>query len=124
MTALREAPDGSTTTNAIVERIMADKDLKPVAGPTIRKITTIALRALGKKGIVTKIDGETGLSSRLKRRCRRHHREPRTGKAPDGAEEFADHRIGMANMQASLRRFLHVTTIALFEADSEGNLIF
>jgi hypothetical protein len=59
ITALREAPDGSTTTNAIVERIMADKDLKPVAGPTIRKITTIALRALGKKGIVTKIDGET-----------------------------------------------------------------
>ena len=35
-------------------------------------------------------ENSSGSSSRFWRRCRRHHREPRTGDEPGGAEEFAD----------------------------------
>ena len=45
----------------------------------------------------------SGSSSRFWRRCRRHHREPRTGDEPGGAEEFADHFIGGSLLQAPER---------------------
>jgi len=69
-------------------------------------------------------ENSSGLSSRLKRACRRHHREPRTGKAPDGAEDLPDHRIGMANMQGVFAPLFARHDDCSVEADSEGNLIF
>jgi hypothetical protein len=51
---------------------------------------------------------------------RRHHREPRTGREPDGAKEFAD----IPSAFLIYRRHCassHVTTIALLQASSQQN---
>ena len=43
----------------------------------------------------------SGSSSRVWRRCRRHHREPRTGDEPGGAEELTDQPIGGSILSTS-----------------------
>ena len=56
------------------------------------------LKAAAAQKVATKLL-KAGLAREIKaktfwRRCRRHHREPRTGDEPGGAEEFADYLVG------------------------------
>lgn len=51
MNALREA-DGALTIDAIAERIIGDKGLKPEAGAMVRRVAAIALNTLRRRGIV------------------------------------------------------------------------
>jgi hypothetical protein len=71
--------------------LIAPKTLK---GGTAQKLAAKLLTA----GLVREIKAKT-----FWRRCRRHHREPRTGDEPGGAEEFADYLVGGSILRASER---------------------
>jgi len=55
MTALRES-GGTATPDAIVERIIADKGIDPVATQTIRRITMIVLKGMKRRGTLATTD--------------------------------------------------------------------
>ena len=52
MAILREAERGWETSEAIAAKIMTDKGLNDLAGPSIRTMVRVALRSLEKRGIV------------------------------------------------------------------------
>ena len=61
------------------------------------------VQSKGRKDRHVMLPAEILASSRVWRRCRRHHHEPRTGDEPSGAEEFADHLVGGSLLRAARR---------------------